>query len=235
MKGKDSRYTTILSQNSPFDIREAYGILRANLQFESLANNLKSVLITSAQPMDGKSTVAINLAVTMAASGKKVLLIDADLRRPCTHKYLKVKSVPGLTNWLVNDVELEHMITETKHGFDLLPSGPIPPNPSELLSIEKMDRLMKQAEEEYDFVIVDSPPAGLMADAAILSRYVSGVLMVVRYKGTKIDNVIHAKESLERANAKIIGCVLANVKADGYKRSQMSQFGYSYNYSYRNQ
>ncbi|KGX93919.1 tyrosine protein kinase [Pontibacillus halophilus JSM 076056 = DSM 19796] len=216
---------TNLNPKSP--ISEQYRTIRTNLQFASVDNELRSLLITSTGPSEGKSLTSGNLATTFAQQGKKVLLIDADLRKPTAQYTFRVPNVKGLSNYLVTkDSTLTDLVhqTEIEH-LDVLPSGPIPPNPSEILGSKAMVRLLEEALELYDQVVVDAPPVLAVTDAQILANLVDGVLMVVRSKQTDNEAAIKAKKLLDAGNSKLLGVVLND------KEAKSSNYYYYYGQS----
>lgn len=217
MKKKNSNEFSVV--NSKTNIAEAFRTLRTNIQFSSIDSKLSSIVVTSSKPDEGKSTVIQNLAISMALTNTRVLLIDADLRKPTLHKFFNIGNNNGLTNILMNQDEEEkivHMIPEVQ-GLHVITSGPIPPNPSELLSSQKMAAFLKRITEKYDLVLIDSPPVGIVTDAAILSTMVDGTLLVCRQGETNIPELVQAKENLEKVNANILGVVLNRVKRTGKK------------------
>lgn len=208
---------------SPF--AEAFRTLRTNLSFAGVDKPYRTILLTSAVPAEGKSSTTANLGVVMAQAGQKVLVIDCDLRKPVQHNNFQLNNTVGVTNCLVNDLELSRAVQGTEvPGLDVLTSGPIPPNPAELIASNKMASLVNTAREAYDIVLVDSPPALTVTDASLLSAMVDGVLLVVKTASTKIEMVQNTKSSLEKANAKIIGVVLNQVDVNG------SNYYYHYYY-----
>lgn len=205
--------------DSKSNLAEAFRTLRTNIQFSSIDSKLRSIVVTSSKPDEGKSTVIQNLAISMALTNVKVLLIDADLRKPTIYKYFNIGNNSGLTNILMNQAEEEkivHMIPEVP-DLHVMTSGPIPPNPSELLSSQRMAHFLERITEKYDLVLVDSPPVGVVTDAAILSTMVDGTLLVCRQEETNINELVQAKENLEKVNANILGVVLNSVKRTGKK------------------
>lgn len=197
-------------------IAESFRTLRTNISFSALDRSCRAIMSTSAGPEDGKSTVTANLAVVMAQAGSRVLLVDCDLRKPVQHKYFEMDNHRGLTNLLVQDLELSDVVRSTLvDGLWLLPSGPIPPNPSELLGSHKMAGFLKNVVAQYDTVLVDAPPVIAVTDASVLAPLVDGVVLVVKSGVTRIDMIKDARAQLETANARIIGVVLNQVKMHG--------------------
>lgn len=213
----DSRVIVHNSPKSPF--AEAYRTIRSNIQFSSTDKEIKSLLITSSGPEEGKSLTCVNLAVAFAAAGFKVLLIDADLRKPNLHRIIKIDKKDGLTNILSKHSDYKAFISNTQvPNLDVLLCGPVPPNPSEMLSSKSMKSLMEQVRNDYDMVIVDTPPVGIVTDAQILSTLVDGVILVVASEKAKIESVRKAKELLQNVNSNILGVILNRVrkKEKGY-------------------
>ncbi|PMC74780.1 polysaccharide biosynthesis tyrosine autokinase [Brachybacterium sp. UMB0905] len=224
---RDTKHLPLIASQHPQSVQaEAYRDLRTNLQFMGLAEGKRSVLLTSSLPAEGKTSSAINLAHVVAQSGGKVLLIDADLRRPSLHHYMGLEGNAGLTTVLIGEADLEDVIQPmATDGLDVLASGPIPPNPSEILGSEAMEQLLAQATAEYDYVIVDAPPLLAVTDSVVLSRLVGGALVVARSEHVRRHQLQQALEKLEAVDAKILGIVLNRVPTSG-------RSSYRYNYSY---
>ena len=198
---------TKISPRSP--ISEQYRTVRTNLQFASADEEIQTLLLTSAGPSEGKSMTTANLGVVYAQQGKKVLLIDADLRKPTIHYTFRLDNLKGLSNVLVGDIPLqEAVVPSAVQDLDLISCGPIPPNPSELLGSKRMQRMIAEARELYDVIIFDTPPVLAVTDAQILSAFVDGSILVVRSKSTETESAQKAVESLKAVNAKILGTVL---------------------------
>ena len=205
---------TVADPRSP--VSEAYRTLRTNLDFSSLDKPVKTMLVTSAGPEEGKSTVLANLAVTTAQAGKKVILVDCDLRRPTLHNIFNLKNDVGLTTMVVDDAAIESPPLQDTgvEGLQLVSSGPLPPNPSELLGSRRMEEIIAALLERADVVLFDAPPVVAVTDAAVLATKVDGVLLVINAGGTKRDYARAAKARLEKVNANLLGAVLNNVKFD---------------------
>ena len=215
---------TFTDPRSP--VAEAYRSLRTNIQFSGLEKPIRSILVTGATPYIGKSTVSANLAVILAQSGASVLVVDADLRRPTLHKMFEVDNQRGLTNLLLDSaLSPQSVIQKTMiEGLQVMASGPLPPNPAELLAMEKMKRLMDTLLQLYDYVIYDSPPVMAVTDATVLSRQVDGTILTLGYGKVTREEAVYAKEQLEKVQANIIGVVI-NGMPNGRK-------GYQYYYYY---
>ena len=206
----------LLAHNSPKDpVAEQYRTIRTNIQFSGADQEIKSIVLTSTGPGEGKSTTASNLATVYAQQGLRVLLIDADLRKPTAHYTFRLENHVGLTNVLTKQSTLGQAVqgTEVPELF-LLTSGPIPPNPAELLASNNMTELLKEMKEQFDMVIFDTPPVLAVADAQILANQVEGSILVVSSGKTDKEAAIKAKELLLKANAKVLGAVLNNRKME---------------------
>ena len=212
-------------------ITEAFRSLRNNLEFTSLDQPLKSVLLTSAGIGEGKTTVAVNLAMVMAQSGKRIVLVDTDLRRPQVHEQLQLSNRVGISDLLLERSSLKKVIhTIEPEKLDVITSGVLPPNPAEVLGSERMAAIIQELESEYDFVILDGVPF-LLADASVLSARVDGVLVVIRTRVTPRSAAIEMVEQLERAGARIIGVALNRIHEDSGMVYYKALRGYS-NYAY---
>lgn len=189
---------------------EQFRALRTNIQFAQLDSELKSLLVTSSIPAEGKSTVSSNLAYVVAQTEKRVLLVDADLRKPTVHRTFKLNNEQGLTTLLTNNDFKFNQVVQHSKELDLyfLPSGPIPPNPSEMLGSGKMNALMRELGQYFDLVIYDAPPLTAVADSQIIATKVDSVLLVTRYGYTRKEEVKQAKKSLDNVNAKLLGFVM---------------------------
>ncbi len=226
----------ITSDKMPFAYVEAYKSLRTNLNFLAGSNDVHCIVVTSTAPEESKSNVSVNLALTLAESGKKVALVDCDLRKPVLHKYLKAgHNVKGVSNILSRQISLkEAMVMPKGFNFSFLPAGTTPPNPSELLSRPQMVEMIAALREEFDFVIFDAPPISMVTDAAIIGNLVDGALFVVRSNYAATDAVKAATQQLQSAGVKILGVVLTrynikkSLKHSNYGYGYYSNYGYSY-------
>ena len=216
-----------LAKAFPFAAKEAYNALRTNLLYALSPTNGKIVAVTSSNAGEGKSTVSINLALTMALTSAKVLLIDADLRRPTVHKKLGLSNSTGLSRFIVGfETMSEALKRNVFENLDIMTSGPIPPNPSELLSSENMRIFLQKASDYYDYIIIDTPPINIVTDVAVMSDSISGVVLVTSHGKTTIDDVKKASVALEKVNAKLLGMVVAGVKKklSSYKKDKVSSY-----------
>lgn len=212
-------------------ITEGYRVLRTNLRFTGLENPSGALLVTSAGPGEGKTTSAVNLAIVMAQSGRRVILLDADLRRPMVHSYLKLSNSVGLSSLFIEDASTPDQIMQntTVEGLRVITSGPVPPNPSELLDSKLMAELMKTLRSQSDMVIVDSPPVLAVADATIIGSRCSGAILIMDSGKTRTDLAKRAVERLRQTNVRIFGVVLNKLsmrRTSGYYSS------YYYYYTY---
>lgn len=206
---------TLTSPLSP--ISEAYRALRTNIQFASFDKPARIIAVTSTAPNEGKTTIVANLAVAFSQAGHRVVLIDADLRRPSLHSLFGLDNSQGLTSAFIDTTLSEGapwLQDTTVPNLRVLTSGPLPPNPSELLGSQKMRSLIELLRGEADYVLFDCPPILAVTDAAILGHQVDGVLLVCSAHRTKRDHALKAKSLLEKVNASILGVVLNNVKLE---------------------
>lgn len=200
---------THLDPRSPAS--EAFRVLRTNLQFSSVDRELKSVLITSTGPGEGKSVVASNLAVAFAQSGKKTVLVDIDLRRPTMHERFGVANREGVSTGIVNGLTEDILVESEIPNLWLLPSGPTPPNPAELLGSQSMKRLVTQLTEWADMVVFDAPPVIAVTDSCVVAPLVDGVVLVVKLGQADRNMTLRAKQLLANVKANIIGAVVNDV------------------------
>ena len=233
----DENKLEIASDKPPFAYVEAYKTLRTNMNFIFRNNKYKKLVVTSSIPGEGKSSVSINLARVLAENGTRVILIDCDMRKPMLHKYLRAQRfrTRGLSTVLSGISTLEDSVaTFSDLQFDLMTAGPIPPNPTELLASEEMEHLLDLLAKQYDYVICDTPPVSVVTDAAILSQYNAGVILVVRQKYATFKQAKKAKQNLENVHADILGCVLNQYDVSkNVKETKQSSY-YYYNYDYSN-
>lgn len=210
-----STLVTLAHPRSP--AAEAYRTLRTNLYFSSLDKPLRSLVVTSAAPGEGKSTVLANLAVALAQGEKRAVLVDADLRRPTLHELFGVSNERGLTTMFMDKAALADpplVQAPGAEGLWLLPSGPLPPNPAELLGARRMEDVIEALLSRADIVLFDAPPVIAVTDAAVLGTKTDGVLLVVSAGQTRRDHAQRAKELLEKIKVRVIGVVLNNAQVD---------------------
>ena len=225
--GRSAKFVSVAAKETPFAYVEAYKSLRTNIGFLSNVSGVRSILITSAIPMESKSTTAINLAITLADSGHSVVLVECDLRKPVLRKYLKRElGQTGLAAYLAGLVTLDDCIVGlTDLGVSVIGAGVVPPNPSELLNTTRMQELVELLKHNYDYVILDAPPVTVVTDAAVVGRLTDGALLVVRSKFASARTVRQAKAKLENVGIRILGGVLTrfNMRKSGWRA------GYDYN------
>jgi non-specific protein-tyrosine kinase len=211
---------------------EAYRVLRTNLQFASIDQPLRLLLVSSPQPEDGKSLTAANLSIALALTGKRVILMDADLHRPSQHKLFKLYNNVGVTTALLaNEAGLEQLIQPTSiSGLSILTSGPLPPNPAELLGSRRMHEVLTMLKERADIIVIDSPPLTAVSDGIILSTVTDGMIMVLRTGKTRRTATKRALASLAQVHARVLGAVFNGIP--GKTGAAMYNYGY-YNYAYR--
>lgn len=211
---KPSNGQNLVAKNNPKSpISEQYRTIRTNIQFSTVDTKIRSILVTSSSPSEGKSTTAGNLAVVFAQQGKKVLLVDSDLRRPTMHFVFDITNNIGLTNVLMKQTSLAKAVYRAdEENLYVLPSGPVPPNPAELLASKAMDELVEEMYREFDIVLFDSPPLLAVTDAQILANRCDGTILVVRSAKSDKDEVRKAKELLDSVNANLLGAVLNRKK-----------------------
>jgi capsular exopolysaccharide synthesis family protein len=209
---------------------EAFRTLRTNLQFADVDDPPRVIAISSALPAEGKTTTACNIALTLAQSGARVILVEGDLRKPAVGKYLGISNAAGLTNVLAGQHELRDVIVGYQRDtLDVLPSGPTPPNPSEMLGSQQMRNLLSQLAAGYDVVIIDAPPLLPVTDAAVLAAAADGAILVIRHGKSRAEEVERATQALSSVNAKLIGTVL-NFAPRRKRRGGYDGYGYGYGY-----
>lgn len=219
----------ILGTNSNFYVQEAYKTLRTNIRFYLSGDGCKKFAITSGLAGEGKSITILNLAISFAATGKKVLLIDGDLRRPSVAKLLIEKASPGLSNILADLCSEEDAIRKNIHpNLDVILSGEIPPNPSELLGSARMQKLMDKMSKIYDYILVDMPPVAIVADVCVMADMLDGVLFLVRTDRTEKEAVNRGLKQLEISGVKLMGFVM-----NGGSKERGGYYGKRYRYKYR--
>ncbi len=228
----------ILGKNSSFYVQEAYKTLRTNIRFFLSGDGCKKFCITSGLASEGKSITILNLAISFAEAGSKVLLVDADLRRPSLARLLIENASPGLSNVLAGLCTPEEAIRKSAYpNLDILFSGEIPPNPSELLGNTRMVKMLEKLSLQYDYILMDTPPVGVVSDVCVLGQQLDGVLFLVRQNYTEKESVARGIKQLEISGAKLMGFVLNGADKNRNSRysrryKYKSRYGY-YRYGYR--
>ena len=218
----------LVTQNDPKNpAAEAYRVIRTSVQFAQAGKELQTIALTSCTPNEGKSTTIANLAVVLTQAGKSVLLIDCDMRNPTVHKNFNLSNKIGLSSCISMGTAVADAVQATGiEGLDALTAGVIPPNPSELLGSERMKNILQRAKEEYDYVLIDTPPVLPVTDSLVLGRMVDGLILVIDSGEIKVEMARDVKNQLVHAGANILGVVLNKV------RSEHHGYGYGYYYYY---
>jgi capsular exopolysaccharide synthesis family protein len=204
---KQRALITEFDKRSP--ISEQFRTLRTNIQFASVDKKLKTILVTSSSPGEGKSTTAANLGIVLSQQESRVLLVDTDLRKPTMHFSFQVPNQTGFTNVVTGQKKFRAAAVSTSiSNLDILPSGPVPPNPSELLSSRRMKTFVEEISRLYDYIIFDAPPVNAVTDAKVLAGMVDGTVLVIRSGGTEEAEAKKAVESLKKVEANLLGAVL---------------------------
>ncbi len=226
----------LLSKNSPFSVQEAYKTLRTNVTFSLPGSDCKCIGIASANRGDGKSTIAINLSISLAQINKRVILVDCDMRLPTIASKLGYQPKPGLSNYLSGDCDGLPIVQTKDKGFDIIPSGNIPPDSTTLISSQEMLNLVEKLKESYDYIVFDFPPINIVSDAVMMSGVIDGYLIVVRHNSSEYQMLTETIRQMRFADAKIIGFVY-NGKGEEkkyYKRRKYGKYGKYYsNYYYK--
>jgi capsular exopolysaccharide synthesis family protein len=217
-KGRSEIYRLVTLLYPRSAVAESYRMLRSNLEFARVDRPIHTILVTSSLPGEGKTVTAANLAIAFALEGRRVLLIDADLRRPGLHTLFDVPNTKGLTSMLRGDeTDLDAVAhTNEQERLRILTSGPLPPNPAEMLGSQRMLTFLQQLQGSQDVLVIDSPPLRVVTDAAILSAFVDGTLLVIDASKSRRANVRLGREALTRVNAQVLGVVLNRVQAPSH-------------------
>lgn len=230
-KGSDAAALrrTIINSQTPFAITEAYKNARTSMSFSITDTSAKAVVITSCEPDAGKSTTVANLAMTMAKTNAKVLIVDSDLRKPIQHKYFKVDNSRGLSGVLAGHYSVGSCIKEVAKNLYLMPSGVIPPNPSELIASRNMSQLIKELKNVYDYIFFDAPPASVVTDATVLAPKLDGVVFIVRQNRTEYGDIQKIIDDIRRLDGTILGTIItdaSNLSSIGLSRYKAYDYHY---------
>lgn len=224
----------ILTNSSPFAIKEAYNLVRTKLMFTTQGKKCPIYVITSSEPSEGKTTNAINLAISFAMAGKKTLIIDADMRKPSVHKYLQLERDNGLSELLA---KIEHKICLKKAQMDnlyVVTAGSIPPNPAELIGDNVFENVLRCLVDQFDYIFIDTPPIGIVSDAALMTNYVNGYILVVRNTVSEMPCIKYAIETIQNLKGNVVGFLLNDIDGKGkeYSKKGYGRYKYDYNYIY---
>lgn len=233
---KKKRYSAVektknvINSDSKFAIVEGYKLARTNLVFATVAENNQCVAVTSWSKGEGKSTATVNLAISFAKMGKRVLLIDTDLRRPNIHNLLKISNEVGLSEVIGQFVDFEEAVNHSVVPcLDVLTSGAIPPNPSELIASTSFESFMNMIKNQYDYVILDTPPIGVVTDTLLLKEYIAGYVLIIREKVTTHGDIERAVQNIDLTGSKILGFLKVGCSIQDRKKYKNGNYGY-YNY-----
>lgn len=230
-KGSDAAALrrTIINSQTPFAITEAYKNARTSMSFSITDSSAKAVVVTSCEPDAGKSTTVANLAMTMAKTNAKVLIVDSDLRKPIQHKYFKIDNSRGLSGVLAGHYSVGSCIKEVAKNLYLMPSGVIPPNPSELIASRNMTQLIKELKNVYDYIFFDAPPASVVTDATVLAPKLDGVIFIVRQNRTEYADVRKILDDIDRLEGNVLGTIItdaSNLSTVGLSRYKAYDYHY---------
>lgn len=241
-KSNEDEHIKLTDKDVPFYVVESYKSIRTNITFALSTSEKKILAVSSSNPGEGKSTTSANVAIAAAQGGNKVLLIDADMRKAVQHKVFGLKNKKGLSSAISKMSKVEDCIQKNvMENLDVLTSGPIPPNPSELLASEQMSVILEQLLEQYSLIVIDTPPVNIVTDAMELAKSISGIIMVLRYGRTTTDDIEAAMKKIEFAQMNMLGFVINDVKTKHhgkyyskykYKYNYKSGYGYGYGYGY---
>ena len=224
-----SKAGMLISDSSPFQVKEAFKTIRSNLLFTLATTDSKAFAISSPMPSEGKSTSCANLAIAFAQTGAQVLLIDCDLRKPMVHRLFRLSNDRGVTSVLCGANKIEEALhQDVRPNLDVMPAGPLSPNPSELLGSAQMSELLSIVQKAYDYVILDTPPVDVVSDALIVFQQTAGLVFILRQNQSRHDQLKKALENCEMANVNVMGLVVNDVKAQA---GSYYKYKYSYDYS----
>ena len=231
-KSSDAPKAPAIDAELKFKVAESYKTIRTNMMFSIIKSGCKTIVISSSQPNEGKSTGTVNIAISLAQANFKVLLIDTDLRKPKVHRFLDISNTPGLTNYLGGMNKITDVLHTTQYAnLNVICAGVLVPNPSEILASEHMSDLLKSLEAQYDYILLDSTPLNVVSDALPLIKNSDGVILMVRDGLSTYTELTKTVRKLEMIDAKILGLVLNGVKADKKGRYK-NGYGYGYGYGY---
>lgn len=218
------RGKTQLSERTPFSIKEAYKLARTNILFSCVNEGCKCIAITSAFASEGKTTTATNMALSFTQMKKRILLIDGDMRKPQVHNVFSVDNQIGLSNILGGFAAPEEAVHQLESGLNIITAGHIPPNPVELLASQRMEKLLKDLGEYYEYIFIDTPPVNIVTDALVISEKVSGMVVVTKEGESSHRDLEQALGKLDFAKAKILGLILTNAAVKGGKYGKYGKY-----------
>ena len=224
-KNKNNRSQNIINENTPFAVIEAYKSTRTSIIFANVEDGCNVIAFTSSAPGEGKTVTCINMAISLAESGKKILLIDSDMRKPQVAPSLQLMRAPGLSEVLSGVVDIDAPETDfiqhtAYENLDIIAAGAIPPNPAELIACKRTEKLFEKMRTMYDYILIDTPPCLVVTDALLYKKYVMGYVGVIRANVSRIDTTAKLVERLNQIDARIIGFILNDKvnKSESYKR-----------------
>jgi len=228
----EDEHIKLTDKSVPFNVVESYKSIRTNVTFALSTVDKKIFAVSSANPGEGKSTTSANIAIALAQGGNKVLLIDADMRKAVQHKIFGLKNKKGLSSAISKMAQLEECIQKNvMDNLDIMTSGPVPPNPSELLASENMGTILEQLRQEYSMILIDTPPVNVVTDAMELAKNISGIIVVLRYGNTTIEDIEDTIKKIEFAKMNMLGFIMNDVKAK--RSSYYSKYKYKNKYYYK--
>ncbi|WP_239775984.1 polysaccharide biosynthesis tyrosine autokinase [Mammaliicoccus sp. K-M42] len=228
IKKSDKEITTLITHKKPKAVvSEKFRGIRSNILFSTADDDIQTLLVTSDKPASGKSTVSANIAVTYAQAGFKTLLIDGDMRKPTQHYIFNQNNITGLSNLIINKSTFEEAVHATEVlNLDVLTSGPIPPNPSELIGSTNMLEIFEELKKQYDFILVDTPPVNTVTDAQLIGELTKNAVYIIDVENNNKESVKKGKELLEKSGTKILGAILNKAPLD---KSSSSYYYYGEN------
>ena len=231
--GRNTVRRTLLDKEVAFPVTEAYKTLRTNISFALSTKKNKIFAVSSALASEGKSTVAANIAITLAQNNDHVLLIDGDLRKPVQHRVFTLKNEVGLSTLISGSNTFKEIVHhEVIENLDVVPCGPIPPNPSEMLGSDNMKMLLEQLSAHYDYIVVDTPPINIVTDALTLLDSIAGVLLVANHGKSTYDALEESIQAIKMSDGSLLGIVVNNVSVTGGKYGGKYSYKYKYGYKY---
>lgn len=229
----DKERKTMLNVKVPFAVQEAYNTMRNNMMFSLSTEKNNVFVVSSPLPGEGKSTTVANLCIAIGETKSRVLLVDADLRKPVQHKMFELTNNEGLSTVLAGMCDFEKAVHKKVHqNLDVLTAGPIPPNPSQILASENMVEFINNVREKYDYIVIDTSPINVVSDSLVVAKSTAGLILVTRQDITTYDQVERAIGSVKMLDVNMLGIVVNSTEANGGKYGRHSKYGYKYGYKY---